>query len=599
MYRSCFGMCISKNAQKSPQEGTNMETKEKQKNKVKFGIKPKLLLMGMLPALAILIVLVIASMESMTDGMYKEMKTGLNLLAKSAEVAIDEKYPGDYTVQDGMLYKGDVNLSEDQTLLDAYVADEDAQLTITFGKERMLTTLTDVSTGERMVNTEISDEAWNTVQAGEIYTANRTSINDISYASCYIPITNSDGTVVGAFFAGIPSAEVVDFINQQMNIILLAAIVIMLISVVLTIRNAGKLAGAVKKAEESVVLLANGDLTAEVSPKILNRSDEIGQMGRAVENLITKLRATVEVLKQSADKLMNSGNSLNEMADQSAAAADEISRAVEDISKGAVNQAEEIEHASKQIGDMGEEIEQIVGNVGNLVETSDAMSSAGSQSTKTMGELSEANDRTTSAIKNIADQITLTNESIQKISASAALITAIADETSLLSLNASIESARAGEAGRGFAVVAGEIQKLSVQSDDAAKEIQNIISILQKESEKMVVVMKEAESLIEEQQAKLMATKTSFDEVSEGISVSRQGTDAINTKADACDRARAQVVDVITNLSAISQQNAASAEETTASMQELNATIDVLAEAAGSLQELSQSLNKEMEFFRI
>ena len=87
--------------------------------------------------------------------------------------------------------------------------------------------------------------------------------------------------------------------------------------------------------------------------------------------------------------------------------------------------------------------------------------------------------------------------------------------------------------------------------------------------------------------------------MSDGINVSREGTNVIRGNASSCDHARAQVVDVISNLSAISQENAASAEETTASMEELNATINMLAEAAGNLKVLSEQLNEEMNFFQM
>lgn len=248
---------------------------------------------------------------------------------------------------------------------------------------------------------------------------------------------------------------------------------------------------------------------------------------------------------------------------------------------------------------MGEVIESIVSNVGNLTSTSQNMTAAGNASTITMQELSESNDRTTAAISRIGEQIRMTNASIEKIGAAATLITSIADQTSLLSLNASIESARAGEAGRGFAVVAGEIQKLAVQSDEAAAEIQQIIDTLLVESEQTMAVMQEAEGLVAEQQQKLNDTKLRFNEVSDGINVSREGTSVIRGNANSCDNARAQVVDVISNLSAISQENAASAEETTASMEELNATINMLAEAAGNLKVLSEQLNEEMNFFQM
>jgi methyl-accepting chemotaxis protein len=168
-----------------------------------------------------------------------------------------------------------------------------------------------------------------------------------------------------------------------------------------------------------------------------------------------------------------------------------------------------------------------------------------------------------------------------------------------LALNASIESARAGEAGKGFAVVATEIQNLAVQSEEAAKEIQNVIKALQQESDQTMQIMEEAKELINDQQIKLNATNTRFEDVSSGINNTKESTDVIRVNTDECDSARVHVMDVITNLSDISQANASAAEETTASMQELNSTINVMSESARKLKKLSVDLNKEMEFFKI
>lgn len=286
------------------------------------------------------------------------------------------------------------------------------------------------------------------------------------------------------------------------------------------------------------------------------------------------------------------------MAAQTSSTADEIGHAVEDISKGAVSQAEDIETASARIGEMGSVISRIVDSVGTLDETSEDMKSAGDYSASIINDLSQSNDKTMEAIDRIGRQVNATNESANKISEAIEIITNIAEETNLLSLNASIEAARAGEQGKGFAVVANQIQKLAEQSNESAQKIAEIIKELLDDSKHTVAVMDEVQEIVNEQQAKLQQTKSQFNDVSRGIDLSRDETNGIKGQTELCDSARSKVVDVITNLSAISEENAASTQETTASMQELNATINLLAASATNLTKLSEDLEEEIQFFR-
>lgn len=185
------------------------------------------------------------------------------------------------------------------------------------------------------------------------------------------------------------------------------------------------------------------------------------------------------------------------------------------------------------------------------------------------------------------------------IHAAVELITSIASQTSLLALNASIEAARAGEHGKGFAVVASEIQKLAEQSNDSAEKIKDIIRDLLSEAEQTVNVMHEVEDIVAQQQEKLEETKTKFVSVADGVNASRSETEAIQNHTQICDQSRARIIDAVQNLSAISQENAASTEQTTASMAGLNEAIRQLSVAAKELQGLSEDLEKDMSFFTI
>ncbi|MCM1189960.1 MAG: methyl-accepting chemotaxis protein [bacterium] len=563
-----------------------------------FGIRVKLIAVSVLPALLISVVLMILANNSLRTGMEDEALEGLSRLAQAAKGGT-ENVAGEYFLDENNdLWKGELNLSQNSERLDAYVQGTDAEISILIGATRRATTLRNAS-GQRAIGEDTPSEVWSKVRTGETYLSTSVMINNEEYCACYLPLENSQGNIIGMVFAGAPSEDVEEYISEMIIRFLIIDVVILVCVVILNLVVVNSVAKSIGSAEEMILELAEGNLNLEIDQKIVNRGDEIGDMGRAVARLTEKLKEIVGNFKNSSDELTEAGGSLDTMASQSSTATDEISRAVEEISHGAVSQAEEIESASGQIAAMGVVIEEIVNNVKSLTEASESMTNAGNASMETMQKLSTSNDHTSQAINNIGEQIHLTNESIKKISIATELITSIASQTNLLSLNASIESARAGEAGRGFAVVASEIQKLAVQSNDAAVEIQQIIGNLVAESQKTINEMQDAEVLMKEQQEKLGDTKEKFDEVNAGIDVSKEQTEQIRVCVDSCDSARASVMDVITNLSAISQENAAAAEETTASMQELNANINMLAGEAAKLRDISEQLKKEMSFFKL
>ena len=565
----------------------------------KMSIKARLIASSVLPTVVGITVVLIIAIVNMSAGMNAEASNGLVLLAEATKSSYDNTYSGDWRVDNnGNIFKGDTNLSQKQDGIDKFTDDNDANITIFYGVDSKVTSLRD-SNNKRMLSLKAPDSVWEKVKTGETYKADHIDIDGVDYTGVYLPLKNYNGNIVGMLFAGEPRTAITSFIIQKVIALVGVTIIVLLVIAVITLMLSRKIANALVVVNRLFVSLSNGDLTMKVDPNMLKRNDEIGEMAGSVQALISKLNGIVTGLTESADQLYKSGDEMAATASQSSKATEEISSAVEDISKGAVSQAEEIQNASSYIANMGKLIEDIVEKVSNLTQAANVMGNAGDTSMNTMVELSESNDHTTEAVNKIADQIELTNESVGKIGEAAAFITNIADQTSLLALNASIESARAGEAGKGFAVVASEIQKLASQSDEAAGEIKQIIENLKQESEKTVEEMNSTKLLINEQVVKLNATRDSFVDVSDGINVSRQETAAIEVNVGSCDDARQQVNDVIANLSAISEQNAASAEETTASMQELTATISMLSTTANDLMKISEKLNSEMKFFKI
>ena len=509
------------------------------RKKRRAGITFRLFMLAIVPVIVMVLGLITTTVFSLKSGLEEEAMDGLELLSGAVQSSYED-IKGNYEYKNGRLFKGGEELTIKPAALDIYVKNSknDVQVTLTYGTKRVLTTLTD-NKGARLTGTDISSEVWDVVKTGKTYRDTNYRVEGKRYCAVYVPLKDNN-QVVGCVFAGQPTSDITNYIMQKVGTMLIvSAVVLILVGIVATF-IAQSISKSIKRASVSVTKVAGGDLTVEVDKTVLKRQDEIGDMGRALETLIIKLREIVGSLAKSATDLGESGNSIDSMASQSSVAAGEISTAVEEISKGAVSQAEDIETATNEIMTMGEQITQIVNNIADLT-----------------------------------------------------------SQTSLLSLNASIESARAGEAGKGFAVVASEIQKLSSQSDSTASKIQEIITDLQNDSKETLEVMRSTEVLVREQYEKLAATKERFKEVGNGINVSKHGTDVIKGNAQVCDSSRVTVVDVISNLSAISEENAASTQQTTSSMQELNATINILAETAAKVKEVSDQLNEDMKYFKM
>ncbi|MCI8357834.1 MAG: hypothetical protein HFI51_06790 [Lachnospiraceae bacterium] len=580
---------------------------EKKKRKKGIGILPKMVLMCSLPMVILEVIITLYSMNALQDGMQSEAFNGLGDLCQAVEAAYDAVDSGEYHMEGELLYKGEYCVTENVDVIDSFTKDSDVSVTLFYGDTRGATSLIDKETGKRIVGTKASDAVISAVlQKGEVYQTDSIVVNGENYYAYYKPVEDDSGNIVGMVFAGRPSKDVDAIIIKETSSVAVIAVIILLISIVICALLVKGIVRVVVHAEGLLEGIAGGRLkiqlsggAAKLGEAARKRTDEIGLMINSMYDLVEKLQSMVLNIKTSTENLMRSGDSLESMASQTSTTADEISQAVEDISKGAVTQAEDIETATAQVAGIGEMIENIVSGVKELDEISLGIKKADDESEKIISELSVSNDRTNEAIRKIGASVRTTNESVGRIQEAINLITAIASETSLLSLNASIEAARAGEAGRGFAVVASQISKLSEDSNSSAKTIENIIVQLAADSEASVRIMDEVGEIIREQKRKLDETRDKFKDVSRGIETSMSETEKIYAQTKECDQARVRVTDIVQNLSAVAQQNAASTEETNAAMQELNATINLLAEAAKDLKEIADELEKDVSFFQV
>lgn len=366
--------------------------------------------------------------------------------------------------------------------------------------------------------------------------------------------------------------------------------------IVITVAVNRSMNHSIARFKDTLSKMTDGDLTVRAYD---SGKDEFSIFGKYVNKFLDKISDIMKSVQLIAADVNHTGEELDGMASRSSETSEEIGKSVEDIAQGATSQAREVDSSSSQMDGMGKAFDNIVDDIEDLGKTAQEMKQVSTESSVNMRELSEANAKTAEAFKQVVHQTHTTNESVQKIKEAAELITSIASQTNLLSLNASIEAARAGEAGRGFAVVATEIQQLAEQSSSSADIIKNIIAELTDEAERTVTIVDEVTQIVNEQQDKLVETQEKFNVLESGIALSDEKTTAIKECTQECDEARKNVEQIIVSLASISEENAASTEQTTASMLELGEVITTLAGKANELKEMSQKLDTDLKFFRI
>ena len=379
-------------------------------------------------------------------------------------------------------------------------------------------------------------------------------------------------------------------------LILLLALVI---ATVVTTLMAMRISRAITSSIDAVKQVAAGNLNMEMDDEAQSRGDEIGVLARSVAGLRDELRYMFQDISEHTSSLLASAEQLNDTAQKNLATVDSVERAVGEIADGATSQAQDAQNASESVFAMGEMIGDTAKEVENLNATAGFMRQSSEEASRSLLELRNINDEVKEAIELIYEQTNRTNESSQKIREATRLISSIAEETNLLSLNASIEAARAGEQGRSFAVVANQIQKLADQSNASTDSIDNIINELINDSNEAVRTMEKVREIINNQSENVINTEAIVNQVKQGIEESIRGIETIEGRTIALNEARASIVEVVQGLSAVAEQNAASTEETSAATAEVANSFNEVTESAGLVRSTADEIANSMSSFQI
>ncbi len=563
-------------------------------------IQSKILMVALGPLAVLGIIIVLLSNARINTVVTDSIMIGL----KSAAVAVRDTLTyvdeGDYGFdRNNKFCKGEFNISKSPELVDNIKEASDIDITIFYGNIRYMTSLLD-SSDNRMIGTRAGDEVVKEViENGNEYFSKNVDVYGEKYFGYYIPLYNNEGTPVGMVFAGIPQADAKAQILRILLVmvgIVLATAVLAAIFLVFIVR---RLVQALRKGSVALEQVAHGDLNVELDKAVLKRKDEIGNISRAIMRLKEELSGTIAVIKTQSDELNGAAAYLQNRTAETSDSLLQVERAVGEVAEGATNQAEETQMATDNVVNMGHMVEETANEADEMNQSAQNMRKLGQEAFDTLHELQRINEEAKQSIDVIYEQTNTTNQSAQKIKEATNLITSIAEETNLLSLNAAIEAARAGEQGRGFAVVASQIQKLAEQSNESAKQIEDIISDLIADSDKSVETMDIVRGIMDKQSQNVVRTDECFGEVLKGIERSIETIGGIADKAEKMNGAKVSVVDSVQNLTAIAEENAASTEETSASIIEIaNAVADISARAE-QLKGIADKMDESMAIFKL
>ena len=552
----------------------------------------KILAVVLVPLVAIAIIAIMALNSAGSRISGEMVRQELVATEYALELSLSNSAAGDFRYENGIFYKGELNLTDNKQVLDDFKQNAGVDVALFWGKDLAVTNLTESGI-------TLNDTAASRVLSGEGYYTDSMKIGRTSYYAYLAPLENTDGSVVGILALCIPTKEIAGIYGGIVTG--RAAIILVLVTVfcVSTFIVVGLISRALLGVVGNLDQIAEGRLNFKIPDKLLNRSDEVGKSARAVYSVVTGFSRIITDIHNSMKDMNEFTGTFSSNFDSIGQSISAVNTAVNEIAQGATSQAADTQRVSESMNDMSNALNRTADSVNALSGSAANMKDSNATVDSTLKELLEISSHTRESVDQVQKQTNITNESAQAIQAATDIIAGIASQTNLLSLNASIEAARAGEMGRGFAVVAEEIRGLADQSRESADKIRGIVENLISNSNQSVEIMNGVVDEIHQQNEKLGTTLNVFGTLNQEVQKVVGEIQVISGELDHIENYKTDVVEKIDGLTEISQNNAASTEETAATMDQLAEIVEECRQATAQLNVIADELNANAKKFQI
>lgn len=522
------------------------------------------------------------------------LNSSLNSYIKLSHDLLEERYPGDWSVEGDKLYKGSKLINGDSVFVDEIKAATNCPTTIFLGDTRISTNV--LRDGDRALGTKASPEVVEVVlKQGEEFLG-EVDVAGTLHQSKYIPIKDGKGQVVGMFFLGVEKERISSQVNNFMLIIIAITFIALILAVFIAVILTKPITKNVRTILDSLERISAGDLS---QPCKVNASDETGRISDHLNKMRENIGELINEIKEDSLILEKNSENLAAISQEISSSSTEVSKAIQEVAVGASSQAGSLVEITETLNNFGHEIEDVVASVKNIDANTKAISSKSDSSNKELEYLIDSINNIRTTFNSFMDKLLVLDNDIGKITEITNLINSVAEQTNLLSLNAAIEASRAGEAGRGFSVVADEIRKLAEQTKSSSEEINNLIIDIGKENSALMNSSRDVQREIERQDTVANTTISSFREIIESLQEIAPLIYSINNLVANISQEKDSILEKVASLSSVSEEVSASSEEISASSEEMSASTEEVTATAQNLNAITYKMTEKVNKFKL
>lgn len=522
------------------------------------------------------------------------LNTSLDSYIKLSYDMINLKYPGDWKVDGGKLYKGNKLINDDTEFVDSVQQATNSPATIFLGDTRISTNV--INNGSRAIGTKVSPEVKTEVlEKGKEFTG-EVLVVDKKHQAKYVPIKDTSGKNIGIWFIGIEKVKIDNQVNKLMLLIGFIILVIITIAVLISIIFANRIVLNIRKIQASLRKISEGDLSEEC---IVTSRDETSDISNSINSMRSNIATLVSQITNSSINLLEKSEVLSSTSEEIAASSEEVSSAIHEVSEGSSTQATDLVDITSILNNFSVKLSTVVLELDNINKTSKNIDTLAGKSTDELSSLSKSVDGITNSFNEFVNKISLLGDNMNQITQITGVINNIAAQTNLLALNAAIEAARAGESGRGFAIVADEIRKLAEQSKLSSESINMLINNINIETSAMIQSSASMNAELKNQVNIINSAVYSFEEILSAIGLMLPKIESVSTETIIIDTDKNSIVEKIEMLSSLSEQIAASSEEISASSEQVSTSTVEVSAAAQTVNELTTTTMELVRKFKI